>query len=145
MSSAQLPPLLRSRLNALQAIFRRHQVTLAYLFGSQAENAARAESDVDLAVLLAPHLPRSTWFEIHLALIGDVCEVLGRNDVDLVLLNQATPLVRYQVVKHGIVLYEDPLTRPAIAFTSQTVVQYADTAHFRKLSRAYLESWSEMK
>lgn len=125
-------------LDELIKIFRQYGVVLAYLFGSQAEETTHPMSDVDIAVLFPHELDSGERFQRQLHLIGDVCHVFRRNDVDVVVLNEAPPLLAFEVVKHGKVLYEDPATRPAVDFIAHTISRYADTHHFRRLAREYL-------
>ena len=139
MATCPLPTSLQPYLEILSDIFASHQVVLAYLFGSQAEGEARRSSDIDLAVLLNPAMPRERWFDVHLSLAGTVCDALGRNDVDVVVLNQATALLCMEIVRHGQIIYEDPVTQPGVDFASQTIVQFADTEHFRRINRQYFE------
>lgn len=127
-----------ARLSELQQLFVKHGVVLAYLFGSQAEGKARRSSDVDIAVLLPPATPRKKYFDVRLSLINELTDVFHRNDVDVVVLNEATALLAREVVRHGKVIYEDEKTRPAVDFMVRTMSYYADTEHFRKLSQAYL-------
>ena len=129
------------QLPALRDAFIRHGVVLAYLFGSQAEGTARPSSDVDFAVLLPPGTPREQFFDKRLGLINAVMDVLHTSKVDLVILNEATPLLMHQVVKFGRVLYEDPVTQPAIDFYVYSAARYSDTAPTRKLAYRYLKEW----
>lgn len=80
-------------------------VLAAYLFGSYATGDARLESDVDVAVLLsgADDFER---FERRLRLIGEVEVALGRRPVDVIVLNDAPPLLAHQVLKHGQLIFE---------------------------------------
>lgn len=80
-------------------------VLAAYLFGSYATGRARPESDVDVAVLLSEtdDLER---FERHLWLIGEVEEALGRRPADVVVLNDAPPLLAHQVLMYGRLIFE---------------------------------------
>src|SRR5437763_11669051 len=121
-------------LPALREVFVGHGVVLAYLFGSQAEGTARPSSDIDFAVLLPPGTPREQFFDTRLSLINAVMDVLHTSKVDLVVLNEAGPLLMHQVVKYGRVLYEDPVTQPAIDFYVYAVSRYSDTAHYRQLA-----------
>ena len=75
--------------------------TLAiYLFGSCASGQARDDSDVDLAVLtVTPVSPQLRW---------DTAQTLAKllaRDVDLVVLREASTVMRLQVVAHGERLY----------------------------------------
>jgi len=132
---------LDEHLPALREIFVRYGVVLAYLFGSQAEGRARPGSDVDLAVLLPPGTPRERFIDTRLSLMNAVMEALHTDKVDLVVLNEATPLLMHQVVKFGRVLYEDPITRPAIDFYVYAAARYSDTAPTRQLAYRYLKQW----
>jgi predicted nucleotidyltransferase len=78
-------------------------VVSAYLFGSQSEGRAHRESDVDVAVLLDRHLFATSRerFEERLRLIGELGSALGRNDVDLVILNDAPPPLGARIVTEG--------------------------------------------
>lgn len=77
-------------------------VVSAYLFGSVAEERAHRESDVDLGVLLAweSHPRAADRFDVRLRLMGAVQAALGRR-VDLVVLNDAPPLLGRHVVTRG--------------------------------------------
>ncbi|MBI3244220.1 MAG: nucleotidyltransferase domain-containing protein [Chloroflexi bacterium] len=127
-----------NRLDELKKIFVKHGVVLAYLFGSQAEGLARPSSDVDIAVLLPADFPRVKYFSARLALINDLTQTLRRNDVDVIILNEATALLAREIVRHGKILYEDEATRPAIDFAVRAISYYLDTEHFRKLALHYL-------
>lgn len=124
-------------LDELKGIFVRHGVVLAYLFGSQAEGVARASSDVDIAVLLPPDTPRAKYFDVRLSLTNALMDVFHR-DVDVAVLNQVAALLAYEVARHGVSLYEDESTRPALDFVVAATLYYADTAHFRRLALEYL-------
>ena len=77
-------------------------VASAYLFGSQAEGRAHRESDVDVGVLL--HFERyptaQARFEARLLLHADLGAAL-QCDVDVVILNDAPPLLARHIVVHG--------------------------------------------
>lgn len=124
----------------LHRIFAKHGVILAYLFGSQAEGKAGPLSDVDVAVLLGPQVPREQWTDVQIDLINDLISLFHRDDVDVAILNRATPLFAYQVVRFGQVIYEDA-TCPAVDFATYSVRRYADTAPLRRLKQQYLDEW----
>ena len=74
---------------------------LVYLFGSQPRGKAWAESDVDVAVLLGPSVPKERYGAVRAQLISELMSVFGSNDVDVVTLNQASPLLTYAGVIRG--------------------------------------------
>lgn len=129
---------LDENLPALRDLFVRQGVVLAYLFGSQAEGTARPSSDVDFAILLPPGTPRAQFFDARLSLINAVMDELHTDKVDLVILNEASPLLMHQVVKFGRVIYEDPVTQPAIDFYVYALSRYSDSEHYRQLGHRYL-------
>jgi len=128
------------KLKGLKEILVKHGVVLAYLFGSHAKGTARASSDVDIAVLLPYDTPRSKFFDVRLALTDELMDLLHKNEIDVVILNEATPLLAYQVVKHGKIIYEDKATNPSTSFIVRVIKYYADTEHFRKISLKYLNA-----
>jgi predicted nucleotidyltransferase len=80
-------------------------VLTAYLFGSYATGKARPESDVDVALLLSG-TDEVERFERRLRLMGEVEEALGRRPADVVVLNDAPPLLAHQVLRHGRLIFE---------------------------------------
>jgi predicted nucleotidyltransferase len=125
----------------LQQLFSTYGVVLAYLFGSQAEGKAGPLSDVDIAVLLGQQVDHEQWFQVQLDLMGELMDLFHRNDVDVVILNQATPLLAFQIVRYGKIIYEDKSSQPAVDFAAYAISRYADTAPLRRLKRHYLEEW----
>jgi uncharacterized protein len=78
-------------------------IASAYLFGSHAAGREHRESDLDLAVLLPWYRYPSARdrFEARVDLISDLGAALGRNDVDLVILNDAPPLLGRRIIYEG--------------------------------------------
>ena len=85
---------LRSRIAALPA------VRLAVLFGSTARGEARPRSDVDLGVLLDPDT-RDLRCHVE-AELGRAAE----REVDVIYLNEAPPLLRFEISRDGVLLFE---------------------------------------
>ncbi len=77
-------------------------VRLAVLFGSTAQGTSRANSDIDLGVLMARGSDFSPAMRVALE------RAVGRT-VDLVHLDIAPPLLRFEIASAGVVLVErDP-------------------------------------
>lgn len=72
-----------------------------WLYGSEAEGTARADSDIDLAALFRRRPQSLEIFDAR----TDLEEVL-RRDVDLVDLDQAPPILGMQVLKYGRLLVD---------------------------------------
>lgn len=75
------------------------QVQAAFLFGSRAFGGARPDSDWDLAVYLEPPEPDPT-----LEILTDLVKA-GFERTDLVVLNQAPPVLAFEVVRANQVIY----------------------------------------
>lgn len=110
-------------------------VMAAYLFGSRATGRARAESDVDVALLLNEE-DSFARFERRLQLMVEVSDVCGR-EADVIVLNDAPPLLQHQVLKHGRLLYERD-RRARIEFEVQAGKVYADLEPMRRFFRQAL-------
>ena len=78
-------------------------VASAYLFGSRAEGRAHRESDIDIGVLMNREvLPtRKQRFEASLLLGTRLGAALSTERVDLVVLNDAPPLIARRIVVDG--------------------------------------------
>ncbi len=108
---------------------------LIILFGSKAKGQAHKKSDTDIAVLSDHPLDLS---EITL-LSGEMAETLkvSDDDIDIVDLWTASPLLQYDVAKHGRLIEGD-----ADAFLRFRVLawkRYQDTAKFRRAREKVLE------
>jgi len=109
---------------------REPRVLAVYGFGPRARGTAGAMSDVDLAVLL----DRESTLMEELRLRAEITALLGREDVDLVVLNHAPPLLRYEVIAAGCRLFarDEEL---ADDFEQRTAMRCFDTAHLRAVQQ----------
>ena len=116
--------LTEEQIAALSAIFEKHGVVLAYLFGSYARGRTTPRSDVDIAVLFPEPYDKKAGWDARLNLIGEV-ESICRREVDVVVLNEAPPLLKHQVLKHGAPIFV-PDGRLRVAFTVEALHEYWD-------------------
>jgi len=89
-------------------VFERYKdhVMFAYLFGSAARNDLEPLSDIDIAVFLYKKEGES-YFDLKLAIYTDICRVLERNDIDVVILNTATNIMLIdEIIRYGMVLFD---------------------------------------
>ena len=117
------PPTLSIRLGAFLA--RREEVLEAYLFGSAAVGAAQAHSDVDVAVYVGEPRPPASAFGYVADLTADLMRVLVSNRVDVVLLNDAPPLLYHRVLREGVRILARDL-RATTAREGQALSRYCD-------------------
>ena len=107
-----------------------------YLFGSVAQGRATRLSDVDIAVLL-PHEDVENLFEKRLRLVVDLMELLEESDVDLVVLNEAPPLLAHRILTEGELLYSRDEGERA-RFEARKVLEYLDFKPVLELQHAYM-------
>jgi predicted nucleotidyltransferase len=90
-------------LERLRGILQPHREVLeAYLFGSLARGETSLHSDVDVAVYVAEPRPELSAFGYRAELTAAVMAGLGCNEVDVVVLNDAPPLLYHRVLRDGV-------------------------------------------
>ena len=101
MVSSLIAPIVDASRRALAAAA---PMRLAVLFGSAAAGRLRPASDVDIAIWPSdPGLSLATELDLQ----ADLERALGRS-VDLVRLDSASTLVRWQVARDGLLLIAEP-------------------------------------
>lgn len=118
---------------------RNNGIRLALLFGSRVTGRARVESDFDLAVLLAAGYPREAFARgsRKRELLHNLSAYLSSSRTDLVILNDASSFLLYQVIQTAKVLYEaNPGEFARLA--SLAIRQYSDGRLFRAVEKKYL-------
>jgi len=105
---------------------RRKGIHLVFLFGSSVSRRVHPASDVDIGILLdsVPDLS-----EIN-ALIAELSSLL-RKEVDLVVLNHASPILKMQVLKNGVLVFARDL-KIYHQFFVDTCNQYDDLKQIRR-------------
>ena len=126
--------LLSSVENELREIFKKDEnVIVAYLFGSRAKDDAVSGSDFDIALLLSKVPEDQLDYILHL--IDKLSQVIGGDRIDLVVLNKAPPLLKYQVIKHGRVIYSRD-NKLRVLFEARAIDEYLD---FSRVIERYYE------
>lgn len=119
---------------------REHGISLAILFGSQATGRAIRGSDLDLAVWLEqPELlsnePGAARFRRQL--LRDLINYLETGNIDLVILNRASPLLKFQVARNGKPVYQKTPELFA-GFCSRALREHNDARVFYRATEEYL-------
>ena len=115
-----------------QCFARRREVLVAYLFGSHARGKATPISDVDVAVLLSEAVPRETYLDYRIALMQELTRVFRSDEVQVVIVNQAPPLLAYKVIVEGKPLFcRDEVAR--LRFRTDATRRYLDTKALRRV------------
>jgi predicted nucleotidyltransferase len=106
-------------------------VVSADLFGSRASGRPGPLSDVDVAVWLDPGVDPAERLAARLHLTAAAEAALGTADVDLVILNDAPPLLQHRARRGSIrVIERDPRRR--VQLEADALVRYLDTAPLRR-------------
>jgi len=104
----------------------KEEILLAFMFGSAVSGCLSDQSDVDIAVLFSS----KPAFPEVLGIRAKVSEITGR-ETDLVVLNDASPVVRMQVLKNGRLLKRKDTVIYGNFFV-KTVKEYDDLKYIRK-------------
>ena len=133
----------RLHTHRVSQLFAAHGVALAYLYGSQARGESGPLSDVDIAVLFTGNLSKQARFQHVLALCYELGVVLQRDDVQVVDLQEASPLLRHRIYYDGHLLYcPDDVVRVRFEIASEAPGSWATLDSvcqvFRMASR---DSW----
>jgi predicted nucleotidyltransferase len=127
---SRVPPIDQGALERLSTALDLEGVVAAMLIGSQARGGAGPLSDVDIGVWHEPGLGSKARVRLQLDLIGAASRALGTDEVDVVMLNGVTPLMRHRAVRDGKRLVErDPVAR--VRFEARALLDYLDTAPLR--------------
>jgi hypothetical protein len=123
---------------AAQRLARVPRVLAVWGFGSRVRDEARPGSDLDLAVLL----DGDVGLVDELRLRATVVEELRRDDVDLVVLNQAPPLLRYEVIAARSRLFARD-EEVADRYEERAARECFDTAHLRSVQQRLMREARE--
>ena len=107
---------------------KQKHVKLAYLFGSVAEGKEGKLSDVDIAVFLDESLSKKERFDLQLKLISGLTGILKTDRIDLIIMNDAPLLLKYNIIKHGKILKDNIETR--VKVESRILSDYLDMKYY---------------
>lgn len=120
----------------------RDEVLLVYLFGSCLRGKFGKNHDIDIAIFvdskICKRLDAEKPYGYEAEMITELIHLLKHKSVDLVLLNKATPLLAYEVIHNGILLFSR-LEDLRIAFEISSLKRHADTKSLRDIKRIYSE------
>lgn len=115
--------------NKLKKYFKNKPVRLVYLMGSQASGRTKPYSDVDLAVLFDQNLSSKQRFDVRIQLLSELSKFLGTDQIDLIDLQNTSPVFAYEAIKSRKELYvEDEDTR--ISFETKALANYFDQKYY---------------
>lgn len=108
----------------------RPEVISAYVFGSVASGTAGPLSDLDLALLVSDDV--ADRLRLRLDLLERVSAVLETDRIDLILLNDASPLLAHRAFSRGVRVFVRDAVRDR-DFRDRATHRYLDTKPLRAL------------
>jgi uncharacterized protein YutE (UPF0331/DUF86 family)/predicted nucleotidyltransferase len=113
----------QTRLNQL---FAQSPVDAAYLAGSLSNRASFGHlSDVDIAILLMNQIQSNQFLDYQLYFFSELAKRLESDTIDVVILNQASLLLKLQVIKYGQILFSRN-EKQRVSFETRAVMDYLD-------------------
>lgn len=129
--------------NITRNYFSAHkEVLCVYLFGSAAKGKENKFSDVDIAVLFDFAVDQEQYSQKKLSIMDNLSRSFDRN-VDVVVLNEASSFLKFQIIKNGLRIYEHP-KRTTRDFEARAIMEYFDYLPIRqKLEEALIAAIKE--
>ena len=123
--------------NILEEYFStKPEVLCVYLFGSAAKGKENVHSDIDIAVLYDDSILTSEYADKQIAVSVELSRLLNRN-VDIIILNQAGPYLKFQIFRDGVRVYEHP-KRSDREFEAHSIIEYFDFLPIKNLLESSL-------
>jgi uncharacterized protein YutE (UPF0331/DUF86 family)/predicted nucleotidyltransferase len=117
----------QSRLNQL---FTQSPVNAAYLAGSLLSRTSFGHlTDVDIAILLMEQIKSDQFLDYQLYFFSELAKRLESDNIDVVILNQASLLLKLQVIKYGQILFSRD-EKQRVSFEAKAVMDYLDFKKF---------------
>ena len=117
----------QSRLNQL---FTQSPVNAAYLAGSLSTRTSFGHlTDVDIAILLMEQIKSDQFLDYQLYFFSELAKRLESENIDVVILNQASLLLKLQVIKYGQILFSRD-EKQRVSFETKAVMDYLDFKKF---------------
>ena len=118
-----------------QTLSEHDEIVAAYIFGSYARGRARADSDIDIGILLKDDTGGSGIYPARLAgELKDACKT--GHDIDVRILNRGSLRFLHQVLKGKLIFSRDDSKR--IKFETTTILKYLDF-------KPFLEEYDRMR
>src|SRR5438552_18755087 len=110
----------------LQNLFQTSPVDAAYLAGSTAgRKIAGTYNDLDIALLLLGAVKANEFFDYQVYFVSELSKSLETNELDIVILNQASLLQRWQVIRTWGLLYQRDQKR-RVEYEARAAMEYLE-------------------
>ena len=124
----------------LTSLFQTNPVDAAYALGMTAgKKVVGKYSELDFAVLLLDRIRANEFFDYQVYFVSELSRTLEVNDIDVLILNQASLLQRAQVVRGWGLLYQRDQKR-RVVFEAKAVMEFLEFQKYDDLqSKALAE------
>ena len=124
----------------LATLFQTNPVDAAYALGmTTGKRVVGKYSDLDVALLLLDGIRANEFFDYQVYFVSELSKALEMNDIDVLILNQASLLQRAQVVRNWGLLYQRDQKR-RVVFEARAVMDFLEFQKFDDLqSKALAE------
>ncbi|TJX15176.1 nucleotidyltransferase domain-containing protein [Tissierella creatinini] len=103
-------------------------IIFAYIFGSFVTGNFRNDSDIDIAIYIKEDISSEVYMEIKMKLT-EIC----KREIDLIILNSATTLLKFEIYKNNILLFAKDKNKES-GFKIKTLFEYNDMKRYLDLS-----------
>jgi uncharacterized protein YutE (UPF0331/DUF86 family)/predicted nucleotidyltransferase len=122
----------------INQLFTQNPVNAAYLTGTLSNRATFGQlSDVDIAILLMDQIKADQFFDYRLYFFSELAKRLESDTIDVLILNQASLLLKLQVIKYGQLLFSRD-EKQRILFETKAVMDYLDFKKFDEIQNQAL-------
>ena len=118
----------------IKKLIEEFNISLIYVFGSYAKGTNTENSDLDIGILING----DTSLMTRLSVLNEMVGILDREDIDLIILNEADEVLKFQVIKYGKLIYVRDLTEKVL-FEARAMSEYMDMEHFRNTRNKYMD------
>jgi uncharacterized protein YutE (UPF0331/DUF86 family)/phage pi2 protein 07 len=127
-----------ARQSQLNQLFVQSPVKAAYLTGALSNRASFGQlTDVDIAILLMDQIKSDQFLDYQLYFFSELAKRLESDSIDVVILNQASLLLKLQVIKNGQILFSRD-EKQRISFETKAVMDYMDFKKFDEVQNSAL-------
>lgn len=113
-------------------LYMQDEVIAAYIFGSYASERPEAARDIDIAVLLDGSINKEDYGFIKLSITTELIKCLSFDNVDVVIMNIAAPLISHEIIKKGQLLFSKD-EKARLTYIVKATMIYLDTKYLRNV------------
>src|SRR5579872_3771293 len=137
-SSRRLLMNLFERQSRLNQLFAQSPVNAAYLAGSLSNRTSFGHlTDVDIAILLMEQIKSDQFLDYQLYFFSELAKRLESDNIDVMILNQASLLLKLQVIKYGQILFSRD-EKQRVMFETRAVMDYLDFKKYDEIQNQAL-------